>query len=245
MNEWNRIRRANGIASQRVICFHRNDETLWVGTVDGLYVSKGSGPYSLVGPDSIGVRGIVTAGDSLWITTDKGLYSGVGRATGYTLAPLRLVPAVALTDLARDVAGNLWVGSEEHGMYRVNGSRVDSLGLKDGLESLSVEQVLLDAVQNVWLGSKRAITYVELDELQERVLQVRNFGPKEGFVGIETTRNASFLDQDGSLWFGTVQGATRFDPDRVSRDPNEPLLHLTDLKLFYEKADWSPWCKGP
>ncbi|MEZ4740818.1 MAG: two-component regulator propeller domain-containing protein, partial [Flavobacteriales bacterium] len=193
---------AHGIASDRVLCFHRSEDALWVGTLDGLYLSKGSDRYALVGPDSLGVRGIVTAGDSLWITTDKGLYGGVEHAMGYSLSRLKQVPAVALTDLARDVAGNLWIGSEEHGMYRVKGSRVDSLGLKDGLESLSVEQVLLDALQNVWLGSKRAITHVELDELQERILQVRNFGPKEGFVGIETTRNASYLDQDGSLWFG-------------------------------------------
>ncbi|MCB0769504.1 MAG: hypothetical protein KDC00_03765 [Flavobacteriales bacterium] len=235
---------AHGIESDRVICLHRSDDALWAGTLNGLFVSKGSDRYSLLGPDSLVVRGIVTSRDSLWITTDKGLYTGLASATGQSLWRMEQLPAVAMTDLARDAAGNLWVGTEEHGMYRVNGSRVDSLGLKNGLESLNVEQVLLDAVQNVWLGSKRAITFVELDELQERILQVRNFGPKEGFVGISTTRNASYLDQDGSLWFGTVQGATRFDPDRTSNDPNEPLLHLTELKLFYEKADWSPWCKG-
>jgi class 3 adenylate cyclase/ligand-binding sensor domain-containing protein len=234
----------NGIRSSRIFCFHRDQDRLWVGTHDGLFVEEGSGNYALVGPDSIDVRGIVTSEDSVWITTDKGLYHGVRLGPGWTLTRSAKLPAVALTDVARDVAGNLWIGSEEHGMYRLNGNRVDSLGLKDGLESLSVEQVLLDALQNVWLGSKRAITHVELDEMQERILQVRNFGPKEGFVGIETTRNASFLDQDGSLWFGTVQGATRLDLDKIVQDPNEPLLHLTDLRLFYERADWSPWCKG-
>lgn len=24
----------------------------------------------------------------------------------------------------------------------------------------------------------------------------------------------------------------------------EPLVHLTDLRLFYEKPDWKPWCQG-
>lgn len=23
-----------------------------------------------------------------------------------------------------------------------------------------------------------------------------------------------------------------------------PLMHLTDLQLFYERPDWSPWCNG-
>ena len=36
----------------------------------------------------------------------------------------------------------------------------------------------------------------------------------------------------------------RFDPRKVVADPREPLVHLTELQLFYERPDWTPWCQG-
>jgi len=52
------------------------------------------------------------------------------------------------------------------------------------------------------------------------------------------------LDADSSLWFGTVRGAVRYDAHQVVEDTQEPLIHLTDLQLFYERPDWSAWCDG-
>jgi class 3 adenylate cyclase len=116
--------------------------------------------------------------------------------------------------------------------------------MSDGLQSLAIEGIMLDAWENVWLGTRKGVHQVELDVLQEQVLNIKQYGPDDGFIGIESLRNACMLDGDSTLWFGTVRGAIHYDPSEVVEETREPLIHLTELQLFYERPDWTPWCHG-
>ncbi len=214
----------------------------WAGTDKGLFCNKGDGHYTFVDGPQVAISDLEIAGDTLWATTANGLYRTLTVSKQMQLLPVPVLQGRMLTTLERDSQGNLWIGSKEHGLYRLNGNDLDSLGTGRGLSSTAIEQVLLDAYENVWIGSRRGIDLLELDVLQERVLSVKHFGTEDGFIGIETFRNASMLDSDSTLWFGTLRGATRYDAREVLRDPREPMIHFTDLRLFYEKPDWKPWC---
>ncbi len=216
----------------------------WIGTGHGLYMDPGTGTPIPIAPRTIVVNGLAPAGDTIWVTTSTGLYFANTRVRPMELQPIPALPAVTMTGIARDGRGNLWIGTESHGMYRLKGSVVDSLSSESGLSSHGVEQVVLDAYEDVWLGTRRGIDHLQLDEFQERVLRIVNHGAEEGFIGIETFRNAGMLDDDSTLWFGTVRGATRFDPRRTLTEASEPLVHLTDLRLFFETPDWTPWCRS-
>lgn len=215
----------------------------WVGTEQGLYVDPGDGHFTQVDGLQHPVRGTVSNGDTLWAASSNGLFLLSTRSIPWRLRALPL-PQVNMTSIARDGARNLWIGTEGHGLYRFRNGKLDSLTKADGLASNAVEQVLLDPVENLWLGTRRGVDMVELDALQDQVLGVKHYGAEEGFIGVECFRNACLLDSDSSLWFGTVRGATRYDPNRVLTDEREPLVHLTDLRLFYERPDWKPWCTG-
>ncbi|MEZ4756094.1 MAG: adenylate/guanylate cyclase domain-containing protein [Flavobacteriales bacterium] len=170
--------------------------------------------------------------------------SGAFAATANGAPQLLPAPRIAYNAVVRDSKGGIWLGSEEQGLFRVVGTEVTRYGRAQGLESDAVEAVLLDAYENLWLGTKRGVHYVELDVLQEQVIDITAYGPEDGFIGIESLPGAVLLDGDSSLWFGTVRGAIRYDPRAVIEDPQEPATHLLDMQLFYERPDWSPWCKG-
>jgi ligand-binding sensor domain-containing protein/class 3 adenylate cyclase len=214
----------------------------WVATDAGLYREDNTGTYTFVEGPRISISDLEVAGDTLWATTVKGLYRTMKVGEQVQLLPVPFLQGRILTTLERDGQGNLWIGSKEHGLFRLNGNSLDSLTTHSGLSSNAIEQVLLDAYENVWVGSRRGIDLLELDVLQEHVLSVKHYGTDEGFIGLETFRNASMLDTDSTLWFGTLRGATRYDAREVLRDPREPNIHFTDLRLFYEKPDWAPWC---
>ncbi|MBK8499458.1 MAG: hypothetical protein IPL52_11745 [Flavobacteriales bacterium] len=240
-----RVTSTNGMDAQRIQCIQLDGEgRCWVGTEKGLYAGLGDGDYLRIEGVAHGVNGAYCNGDTVWAATSEGLYILPTRRLPWRLHKQSQLPDVSLTSIARDSPGNLWIGSGSHGLYCLHASHVDSFGVHDGLASNAVEQVLLDALENVWVGTRRGIDMLELDVLQERVLNVQHYGAEEGFIGIECFRNACMLDRDSALWFGTMRGATRYDPRRVLNDPQEPLVHLTDMRLFYEKPDWKPWCNG-
>ena len=231
--------------TDRIHAIRRDAEgRIWVGTASGLHLDPGSGKYQLIGSRQRAVHALLPTTDTLWMATDSGLYVVPLRAGTMVAQPHRIMPAVSAISLTRDSKGSLWVGTAADGLYRVQGTQVQQFGLADGLQSLTIEQVVLDAYENVWLGTRRGIHHLELDVLQEQVLDITAYGPDDGFIGIESIRNAALLDADSTLWFGTVRGAMRFDPRKVVADPREPMVHLTELQLFYERPDWTPWCQG-
>lgn len=216
----------------------------WLGTERGLLVDPGDGRYLRVEGCDLPVNGMACNGDTLWAATAQGLHLLPTRTMPWRMQPVYRLPQVAQTCITRDSRGNLWIGTESHGVQRLQGLRVDSVTVDEGLASNAVEQVLLDAVENLWVGTRQGVHLLELDELQERVLRIVHHGADDGFIGIECFRNACLLDADSALWFGTVRGATRHDPRLANAEEPGPIVHLTGLRLFFQETDWSPWSTG-
>ncbi len=239
------VREAEGVDASRILSIKLDDETrCWLGTERGLYVDPGDGRYLRVNGCDAAVTSLACNGDTLWAATSQGLFMLPTRSMPWRMRHSPWLPPVPMTAIARDTHGNLWIGTESQGLYRLHGQRSDSITVDQGLAGNGVEQVLLDAVENVWVGTRQGVDLVELDEMQDRVLRIVHHGASEGFIGIECFRNACLLDMDSALWFGTVRGATRHDPRLAAAESREPKVHITGLQLFFEQPDWSPWCDG-
>jgi PAS domain S-box-containing protein len=66
-----------------------------------------------------------------------------------------------------------------------------------------------------------------------------SYGKSDGFLGMEANSNASFVEDDGSVWIGTVDGAYKFKPDDAENALAKPILpHLTGIQLHYQPVDW-------
>jgi class 3 adenylate cyclase/ligand-binding sensor domain-containing protein len=214
---------------------------LLIGTSTGLVLMDQGGDTTVLAGRA--VNAILIGPDSAWCATDSGLFVAPLR-TPHLLRPHPTAPRTTITSMAMDEKGNLWIGTASQGLLRLRAGKLDRFGRTAGLQSLAVSSVLLDAYQNLWLGTQQGIHQVELDVLQEQVLSVRAYGPEDGFIGSQAMPNAVMLDTDSTLWFGGVRGAVRYDARQVVEDPQEPLVRFTDLQLFYERPDWSPWCDG-
>ena len=213
----------------------------WAGSNEGLICDPGDHIVMRVG-DPMKVNDVEADGDTVWVATDEGLHFVNTRGIPWVLLPVEHVPSYSITCVTKDGAGNLWFGTEGYGLLRLNGTKLTTLDRTNGLSSDYVEQVLMDAYDNVWVGTRHGLDLLELDPMQEMVLGIDHFGPEEGFTGVQAFRNACLMNPlDSSLFFGTVRGLTHYRPDLLLRDPNEPLTRITDLQLFYERPDWRQW----
>ena len=208
----------------------------------GIYDHAPDGVRTLVGRDTVETTCMVIAGDSMLIGTHHGLYQAPLDNSAAQWRPLIHAGPEDVSSLAYDVAGNVWMGTATDGLVRYRSNAVQRWRTAEGLASDNIRFVLLDAYQNLWVGTDRGFNLIELDEAQEEVINIRGYGLADGFPGIEAMPNACLLDTDSALWFGTTRGAIRFDPRRVLEDPIAPRTRITDLALFFEHPDLRPWC---
>jgi ligand-binding sensor domain-containing protein len=177
----------------------------------------------------------------LWFASQRGGVGFLENETLKMLGPESGLPATGFRCLAEDSLGFLWVGTAGRGIGRAaiyeNGApQFQFFGQNDGLASANVYLLQFDRQGRLWVGSERGVDRLRFDAARN-IVEVRHFSRAEGFQGIETCQNAALLDENGSLWFGTVNGLTRYRPGSDSLNAVPPKLHFTGVRLFYEKME--------
>ena len=99
----------------------------------------------------------------------------------------------------------VWVGMEEGAVYRFDGNRFVDLGVERPFSDQSV--YILELLDN---GDLLAGGEQGLYQFQAKGRTV-HYGRLSGFIGSEASVHASYFDDEGYLWLGTIDGATRMD----------------------------------
>ncbi len=214
----------------------------WFATDHGVYDLRPDGSMLRVGRDTLEATALTMRVDSMLIGTHHGLYSVPVDNSAANWTRLFGAGDEDISCLTRDRADNIWIGTADRGLLRFNANGTQRWTERERIASDHIRFVLLDAYQNLWVGTDRGFDLLELDEMQEQVIDIKHFDREDGFPGIEAMPNACLLDSDSALWFGTTRGAIRFDPWHRLDDPYAPNTRITDIKLFFEHPDWRRWC---
>lgn len=147
----------------------------------------------------------------------------------------------AIRSLCIDQRGFLWVGTAGSGLSRIpiyesiQGQAVEirNFSFAAGLNSANIYLMTIDQNQNLIVGTEAGLDHVMLDANGD-FTSIKHYSKGDGFTGVETCQNAVFNDLDGTLWFGTINGLSHFNPASAVKNTHEPILHIQDVKLFYE-----------
>lgn len=150
-----------------------------------------------------------------------------------------------LLSVVEDGNGYIWFGNYGVGLVRLNPSDNSFIILttKDGLCDNGILSLVCDG-KYLWIGTVNGINRFEYQEFNSSGKKIfRHFGKAEGVKGVEVNQNAILRDGYGNIWFGTGEGAIKYDPhfDRINKI--EPATHITNVKLFFEDIDWKKYSK--
>ncbi|MHB8259005.1 MAG: two-component regulator propeller domain-containing protein [Bacteroidia bacterium] len=252
---------SNGLVSDRINCLQVDSKgILWCGTANG--ISRYDGVTFLnvstkgMKMNDEGVKSIIEGKKGmLWFGSAGGLARYDGHSVLRTFDEVEGLKSKNVNTITEDEQGNIWIGTNDGGIFKFNIHKSDTTAI----ELIADEKILSsNSIHSLKFLNKNTLlvgTYKGFDKLifddAGKIIKHRNYNYSDGFVGLECNDNAIYKDKLNNIWFGTVNGLTRFNPQA---EKTLPLLqvHLIGLQLFYQNIDWAtkvdtvlPWFNLP
>ena len=229
------IELSGGLAENKVTALELGQTgELWVGGLNGVrrYL-PGSGTVPTVYTKEEGLAGdhvlaIYRAKDGIiWVGSTV---SGITRIDNGQAKVVDLGKSFTATAFVEDSEERLWVGTEGQGIIVLkDGKEVQRFTLQEGLLSNTIKALVTDSRGQVWIGTNKG-----LNKWRPRKGGFIAFTERAGFTGIEVKPHAACATRDGSIWFGTVNGATRVG-GAPEQDRNvAPLVAIRGWKVNLE-----------
>lgn len=150
------------------------------------------------------VRSLEIDGTVLWVATSEGVLK-IDRANGrllrtYTTRDGMMVD-YAFT-VSTDPAGTTWFGTNSGGLVRVEGDRVKTFHVPDGLADPWVYHMAYQRDGTMWVATWNGVNRYD-------GTRFTTYGVQDGLINRWVY--AVGVDRDDSVWFGTEGGLNRFD----------------------------------
>ena len=213
---------------------------LWIGTRHGLSRYQNGQFMTWTALDGLGsdLIGAMTEGrdGSLWIGTLGGLsrYRD-GKFTNFTTK--NGLSNNVVTALHEDADGTLWVGTNDGGLNRWRDGRI--VPVDSPQMPRRVIGILEDDSGYLWISSNTGVYRASRDALNRMAdggpaAPVMRFGVADGMRISECSSGghpAALRLNDGSLWFATLKGIARVDPEHMpmNRVPPEVVLERVSI----------------
>jgi len=209
------------------------NNNLWVGTTDGLIyyevlqekISTFSQGNGLEGNDISLI--FCDSNNEIWVGSKR---KGLVKIVFGKITKLNLKEHFTPNCMAEEKDGKLWIGTEDRGIIVIkHGKILKRLNTNDGLLSNNVLTLEVDENDNVFIG-----TSAGLNKYNQKENKFFVYTEKSGFSGIEVKNHASYKDNEGNIWFGTVNGAIKYS--RKDDIPNllEPITFISRFRVNFK-----------
>ncbi len=131
----------------------------------------------------------------------------------------------------------LWIGTNGGGLNRMDlrTGKIKILNVDSGLSNNVIYSILDDQHGHLWLSSNKGITKVDLENESEDQFQITNYSNYDG-LATEFNTGAYFKNEDGTLYFGSLDGFYWFNPEDISMNEIPPKIAITELSVFDQKV---------
>ncbi|MCF6366532.1 MAG: SpoIIE family protein phosphatase [Bacteroidales bacterium] len=224
--------------------FKDSKENLWFGTNnEGVYKYDGRNLTRFGSKQGFTAKTVMTIceddDNNIWFgTINSGLLKYDGKTVVKTNTNIEL-------DFIRSIVnrkGTLWIGTGSSGIYKIIKTEnkkyhFEQYQKEDGLNSNNIYFLFPDSKGNLWCGSEKGVDKIIFDE-NNILTDIKNYTKDDGFIGVETNINGAAEDAKGNIWFGTVNGAVRYNEDLDKMNIVENKTYLSDIQLFFKDVDW-------
>jgi len=150
------------------------------------------------------------------------------------------LPGLIVHAFHQDQAGRMWVGFRDGGLALLrDGLPVVAFGADQGIPFRSVNSILEDFQDNLWLATSSGLLRVPIQALIE-VAEGRServepmvLTESDGLRSVQFIggyQPTSWRDADGQLWFASAAGLVRVDPEQLALNDRPPPVRIERLR---------------
>jgi hypothetical protein len=155
----------------------------------------------------------------------------------YNLNTSEGIAANSIRCFNEDNNGYLWLGTAGSGisnfpLYKKTVT-VKSYDFRNGLTSSNIYLLSHEGNDIIFVGTESGLDRLKLDR-DNNIIDVKHYSKAEGFTGIETCQGAVYNEPNGAIWFGTINGLSRYNPQNKTKNEKPPKIDFTDIRLFYD-----------
>ena len=216
---------------------------LWIGFANGFAVYEHDSFH--VVPLKAAVIGdfIQIGADSTLVAANSGTYNGMQLYHDGVLTPYKTngAPDSAQVQCFTKRGNELWMGTSDNGLicYNMSTKKYYILNKNSGLKSDFIYNIITDNDGNIWAGTGYGIHKITLTDGNKPL--VTFYGKEEGMKGMESNHNAIYKMRDGSIWFGTTNGAVHYQPHTKTTQSKPVSIVLQSVKVFGENITDTTW----
>lgn len=172
---------------------------------------------------------------NVWIGTDQGqlnFYDHLtGRFTAHQISENKKATNNPITDIIeRDHL--LWITTMD-GLIRFDPItfKHSKFTTSQGLINNLTQSVVRDKTGQLWIGTSGGLS--RLDVPTETF---QNYTVDYGLQSREFRQRASFIDSEGNLYFGGVNGFNKFNPEHITPPNRDFPVAITNFKIFNQEV---------
>ena len=214
----------------------------WIGSNKGLFrfdiTNKKATPFPLPIPsDGVTIRQVRQNKQGIWLASSKGIFLMDAEKEiiikHYTTADG--LPANSIFHIHEDKDGVFWLGTKDAGLVRWDrkNNSFRQYTREDELSNNKIYAVYEDDDETLWLPSDYGLMAFDKSTETTRV-----YLPKDGIAHEEFNYFSHFQDTDGTLYFGGLNGITKFHPTALREGNNvEISLYATRIQVLGKDAE--------
>ncbi|HRO43172.1 MAG TPA: two-component regulator propeller domain-containing protein [Flavipsychrobacter sp.] len=210
-------------------------ERLWIGGISGAsYMERDS--FFQIPLTATAVQDFVSIGnDSILLATENGMKLFYNNNV-YSFTTNKAPDSASLQCFTL-VGKALWIGSSNNGLiyYNLESGRSFVINKSNGLHSDFVYNLIADNEGNIWAGTGYGIHKITM--LGDEKPLIRFYGKGQGVTGMESNHSAALKMPDGSIWFGTTNGAIHYRPNAKAVLARPTSIVLQSIKVFGENIN--------
>lgn len=131
-----------------------------------------------------------------------------------------------------DSKQRFWAGTSNGlRLIDIQNGTFTTISTKDGLPNNRINGISEDSHGNLWLSTNHGICKFNYD-----TMSITNFYTEDGLVSNEFIHNSIATDSDGEIYIGSVDGITKFYPDKITTETTPPRVTMSELLVFNKKV---------